>query len=244
MDIEEINAVYPLQFCIPFLCSNPHLESGNRLSGTVTLVKHNGKNYGITCQHVIDGFRTAQQNDGAVKFFLGQTEVTVENDLIGEDSTNDLAVLDLTSHDESMLSNSGDISSTFCSYHLTEEVGIRQDDFVVLGGYPGEYRGTDGPNYFCFGSLSYGEAYVAESSESSIRIEIDTENDESIFAHPNHRIPEHFGGMSGGPIFVSRESIAGVHSFYFAGIIKEQSEMMGSVIGVPIRHLDHLLPAS
>ena len=193
MDIAELNAKYPLQFATPCLIGNPKLKTAPVDSGTVTLLRYHDRNYGVTCQHVVERFRQARLKDEQVQFFLGQTQIDIDNCLVGEDEADDLAIFDLSEYRNTELTTPGSIVNGFANYVDCEEAETNQGDFVVLGGFPGTYRIDKGSNHYFFDSFSYGQIHVAESSISSIRIEAEPINGNIIFNNFNHDFPDHFG---------------------------------------------------
>src|ERR1017187_813286 len=91
-------AKYPVQFAQPvFFGESPHSSSAAGLNnGTATLLKLEDRFLGVTCQHVLDGYRRSKATRNTF-FQLGPVALDPEKFLISEDRDRDLAILDLTS---------------------------------------------------------------------------------------------------------------------------------------------------
>lgn len=218
----DVQCKFPLEFCAPFFFGDPREKCDENLgNGTLSLLEIDGNKLGITCKHVIDGYREEKAQNTDLQCYIGDALINPEELLISENKELDICVFDLTDISSGNITTHGEIKSNFFrrdgEWPCPKLHELKEGDFLIFGGYPGIRRDRKNMQWIEFGSDSTGGARITSVSEELIRCEYDKEKayisydeDGKAFMKP--------GGMSGGPAFICwPEAIA---KYSFVGIIK------------------------
>ena len=100
-------------FCKACFFGTPSEKSGKINNGTITLIKHRGKRYGITNAHVISAYRDRRLKEPNLTFNIGSSEIKVEESIIDINKELDLCTIALESYPENFLDNQSEIPSFF-----------------------------------------------------------------------------------------------------------------------------------
>lgn len=185
-------------------------------NGTVTLLRLDERPLGVTCSHVLEGFRSKRSSDEP-GFWIGNIQVDPMERLISEDRSLDLAVLDLSGLDVSEINEGDEIATSFIEPPRWPPQLPKAGEFVAFGGYPGVWRDHPQPDEVVFNSFSLGASEVTAAGHSYVACHFNREYWVSSRGTHGFDLRE-LGGMSGGPAFIWR----GLHAEFF-GTIYEYS---------------------
>lgn len=191
---------YPVLFAKPvFFGESPYSSYAASLNnGTATLLRLKDKFLGVTCRHVVDGYRKSKALKHTI-FQLGRVPIDLEMHLISEDRNHDLAVFDLTP----FVGKADDLTeANFVQPTIWPPREVSEQDAVCFAGFPGIWREQKDLGYLRFYSFSSGASKVLSVGEDYIVTTIQlgkciTQITEGI-------ILGSLGGLSGGPVFVWR----------------------------------------
>lgn len=193
---------YPVQFATPVFFGESPLSSISALTrnGTVSLLKLGDKYLGVTCHHVLEGYR---QFTGMNEkhFYIGSLHIDPEQALISEDKSYDLAIFDLSKYVDQVPELN---RAKFVKPRNWPPSDISNEDVICMAGFPGIWRDQIRLGHFRFYSYSSGAAEVASVNEKHLvtRVQI-----ADCITQINHgKILGSLGGLSGGPVFVWRKT--------------------------------------
>lgn len=220
--VGEALVKHPLYYAKPvFFGGRPRRTETTTVSnGTITFLQLEKCVIGVTCAHVIQGFRDMQSNLGNALFQIGNVELNPLNQLIAEHQGFDLATISLSSSQLKRLLAQEGIGSRVIKPAQWPPQPVTEDNCVMLGGFPGALRELDNFDELSFGTFSAAGISVASSYDDYFTCQF--ERDYWVRSlRGNSKLPNHLqdlGGMSGGPVFVDRG-----HHFEFVGVIYEFS---------------------
>jgi hypothetical protein len=127
---------YPLQFCVPCFFSIRPSKFFCPLvkNGTITLIKLDQLKLGVTCYHVIQGFRELKDEFPDALFQIGNAIFDILANIIDESKDLDIATINLNGTDLNEI-NIGRHIAYFEPSTWPPGV-IRPGDPVALGGFP------------------------------------------------------------------------------------------------------------
>ena len=222
-------ARFPLRFCAPVLWgANPLKASNSKVTnGTVSLLRLGDRNLGITCAHVLKGFRDARSQDGSVIFQIGNARLEILERVIDEKEKLDLAILDLDdiSLDDMRI---GKELQFFEQPGAWPPENLSEGDFVTLAGFPGKWKLQPFNMEVEFASWSLGMTRVSSVTEMQIGCLFEREYWVPSIgpSHVDH--PTDLRGMSGGPVFIHRTL-----AWDFVGVIYEYSSGLDLLFSRP-----------
>jgi len=230
---------YPMMFCSACYFGDPSDKSMKVNNGTMTLIKHNSKRYGITNYHVVQEYRNRFLDEPDIRFCVGNVEIDLESAVLDEDRNLDLCTLNFDEYDEESFGSGGDVPTRFLNIENFDTIGLKEGDYVLFGGYPGVWRERPTSNHLIFDTLSTGGTQVIDVTPRNIICELAI--DKCIISLSNHRerFPDNLGGLSGGPVFFHELSGAGISIFKFVGIIYEHMQDFDSVLIRPASFIDN-----
>jgi hypothetical protein len=193
---------YPVKFATPvFFGESPYSSNSAFLrNGTATLLMLSGRYLGVTCHHVLDGYRQfKEKNNGFLH--MGPIRVDPEKYLISEDKDHDLAIFDLTNL-VGTLPELGE--ANFVQPGTWPPCDVSKEDVICMAGFPGVWRDQVGVGHLRFYSYSSGAAEVVSVRDNSI---VTTVQIADCVTQINHgKVWGSLGGLSGGPVFVWRKT--------------------------------------
>ena len=221
---EEISK-FPLLFCgVLFFADEPRASRIPDINhGTLSLVKFEDRQIGITCSHVIEEYRNKRKSIPTLQCIFGLIEIDPLSRLIDENVSFDLATLDLNDIDLRKVTDNKIASNFFCPAQWPP-MSVKEGDFVSFGGFPGLFRSQTNFAEYQFESFSHGNCRVASVREDYLVCQFEREYlISSSIGRVHYHLPEqgalNIGGLSGGPVFIWRK----LH-WEFAGIIYEYSQ--------------------
>lgn len=215
---EEISR-YAVKFAQPvFFGESPASSySADLQSGTMTLLKFDNLFIGVTCQHVLAGYREMHETGAGIIFQIGHAECDPLEHLVSEDRQNDLATFDLTPFVEKV---EGMTEANFIEPLSWPPSGISEDDVICLAGFPGIWREQLTLGYLRFYSFSSGASEVHSVGEDRFVTRIEAEK--CRLSINEGKVLGSLGGLSGGPVFCWRKS--GLLRAELVGFIYEYQE--------------------
>jgi len=193
---------YPVKFAAPvFFGESPNSSCSALLrNGTTTLLKLSDRYLGVTCHHVLEGFRQFRETKDGF-FHLGPIRMNPEQHLISEDNENDLAIFDLTEFVGTVPELS---EAKFVQPTTWPPCNVSTEDVICLAGFPGTWRDQMGLGHLRFYSYSSGAAEVVSVRDNFI---VTTVQIADCITQINHgKVWGSLGGLSGGPVFVWRKT--------------------------------------
>jgi hypothetical protein len=193
---------YTVRFATPvFFGESPFSSySASLRNGTATLIRLKNRFLGVTCQHVLDGYRAFESPQG--KFFqIGPVRIDPERHVISEDRNLDLAIVDITS----FVSKTGSLTeANFVQPMNWPPREVSKEDVLCLCGFPGIWREQMDLGHIRFYSFSSGLGEVSSVRDNVIvtRFQIQDCITQINFG----KILGSIGGMSGGPVFAWRKT--------------------------------------
>ena len=189
----EALATYAVRFAHPVLIKG----QGKTNNGTGFLLSLNGRTLGVTCQHVVEAYRTSTM---PTEFHFGAAQLDPLRALVDESQELDLAVLDLSDQ----IGRPGGLSAASCIHPPAWPPSpLQEDDLLALAGFPGVGREDYEDNYHRLYAFSSGTTEIASLQPAYLytRIEIDR----SLVAGERPSVSSNLGGLSGGPVFAWRK---------------------------------------
>jgi hypothetical protein len=193
---------YPVRFAQPvFFGESPLLSYSAKLhNGTVTLLRFQNLFVGVTCQHVLAGYREAQMAGEEIMFQIGHYEIDPEQYLISEDRVRDLVTFDLTP----LVGKGKDLNeASFVEPVRWPPSEVSEEDVICLAGFPGIWREQMSLGRLRFYSFSSGANEVHSVREDHIVTRIQVE--QCIAKINDAKVLGSLGGLSGGPVFAWRK---------------------------------------
>ncbi|WNZ56561.1 hypothetical protein QT397_04125 [Microbulbifer sp. MKSA007] len=237
-DLSNELVKFSLQFCTACYFGSPSDKEVKVNNGTVTLIEYKNVKYGITNFHVIEAFRQRLEEEPELELYIGNALINLEGLVRDEDEKLDLCILNLDDYDEEEFRSNGNIPTTFYPIQELSKINVSKGDFILFGGYPGVWRERPEVNHLIFDSLSTGSMEVSEVTERNIRCEFSLEGCHITLSEHHNSIPNNFGGLSGGPVFLNRTLPSGINIFEFVGIIYEYMELSNSIMIRPSSFID------
>jgi hypothetical protein len=193
---------YPVRFSTPvFFGESPYSSYSALLrNGTATLLKLQDKFLGVTCQHVLEGYRCLKASQ-EIFFQIGPVRIDPEKHLISEDRNLDLAIFDLTQ----FIGKGSDLNEAKFVHPTTwPPRKVSKEDVLCLSGFPGIWREQKDPGHVSFYSFSSGtgEVFSVRENEIVTRVQIEDCITQINFG----KILGSLGGLSGGPVFAWRKT--------------------------------------
>lgn len=222
-------ATFPVNYCQPAFFG-PRPDNGNKTvirNGSISLVDFGIGPVGITCSHVIEGYRKClEKSEREIVFNVGHTEIDPISQLIDESKELDIAIISFTDKQaEGIIKKDGELDTWFLYAKEWPPTLPKKGEFVMFGGFPGHLREIISYDEVVFSSWSSGATRVDESNERKIYCPFEREYWVKSYGEERHVTLHHLGGMSGGPVIIQR----GVR-FDFLGIISEYHENYDTVI--------------
>lgn len=211
---------YPVKFAVPvFFGESPTQSYAAQVnSATATLLRLGNRYLGITCSHVVAGFRGLPAARRGI-FQIGQMAVSIDSDVISEDPNLDLAVFDLTRF---LGRDSGAVAANFICPAEWPPKPVAADDVLCLAGFPGMWRQQADLGLLRFYSFSSGATGVLSVTPDTIKTRIEVE--ECIVQIHHGHVLGSLGGLSGGPVFAWRRGL--VLTAELVGFIYEYQESL------------------
>lgn len=220
--IAQHYAKFALQFSAPICYWNRHgtlkLNHGN-----VSLLKIGGRKFGITNNHVVEGFRKRNASGESLLCQIGNVPIDPIGRLHSWSERMDLAVLDLSEVDASSIRGTRDIPP--CQFHESDDWPPqmpKSGDWALLGGFPVTKRVQLGPGHFEFGTFSSGGTLIDSVQPDLITCRIEIEKC-VISIDRDGRGLEDLPGISGSPVMVARQLASGITVFDLIGVVFEHS---------------------
>lgn len=216
---------YALQFAasISFGPKGDSLINGSLSNGTITLLRLNSQNLGVTNYHVLQGYRERINAGEDITCQVGNVPIELEARIISGSALMDLVVLDLNGVDPSEIRASSLIP---CQFHEPIEWPTKvpnRGEFVLFGGFPGVKRESVGRRSFDFGTFSSGASEVVSVQEDVLTCTISLKQCVTAFDYDGKGL-EGLPGISGAPVLASRELESGILVFDLVGVVFEYSE--------------------
>ena len=233
LELLLVEASFALRFCAPL----GFVEEGhwNELSsGTCSLIRINGRQFGITCDHVIEAMYALQAKGVAWKCGLGKVFL---NDpiarVLDRSKELDIAVLDLAGLDEGEIGAGSKMQIQFLVPTFWPPECVKANDFLAIGGFPGKMRQHHGADYYYFRSFSANSARVEMAYEDRIGCRL--ELDQCLFGtNMRGEVMPDLAGTSGGLAMVRRDTGGGFQTYEPVGIIREYSAEWDMVYLTPL----------
>lgn len=215
---------YPLKFVTPaYFGARPQPGTPVTVnSGSASLLRLNDQPFALTCWHVLEGYRQ-RLAEGPCIFQLGDCELDPLAQLKAEDKGLDYALIGVTNDQIKEIAKSrGPFDGKFfCDLAQWPPSEVKEGDFVAFGGFPGELRQAASFDKLSFGSYSSGASRVTSARDDYLVCQFEPEHWVSHGLEPE---PSTIRGMSGGPVFAIRHSVAGIMTYDFVGHITEFHE--------------------
>jgi hypothetical protein len=208
---------YPVRLALPvyFREARHPLEGGHWASASGCLLHLGQRTIGVTCRHVVEGYRECRGRSSTAVFRFGLAEFDPESYLVGESQRLDIATLDLTTFNGKPLDPASRINPV--SWPPGE---VCQDDILAFAGFPGIWREEVGAEHLRFYSFSSGATAVDSLADDHLYTRI--KPDECVAPMGDRLEIKALGGLSGGPVFVWRTGV--VLRAEFVGIVTEYQE--------------------
>lgn len=190
--------------------------------GNISLLKMDGRQFGVTNYHVVERFRQRKAEGEPLFCQIGNVPVDPIDRLHSCSEALDLAILDLSEVDAASIRGTRDIP---CQFHQPEVWPPRmpqRGEFALLGGFPVTKRTQLGGRHFEFGAFSSGATLIdsVQADVITCRIEIDKC---VISLDRDGKGLEDLPGISGSPVMVERRRESGIVVFDLIGIVFEHS---------------------
>jgi hypothetical protein len=211
-------ADFPLRFSAPVVFSEvPSRGQPPSLNnGTISLVELGGRQFGITCHHVISAFREKHSSTSSSIFQIGNLKINPLERVISESKDLDLAILDLSDVDSGQISMGREVN--FFQPVSWPSSTVAPGQFVAFGGFPGVWRNYPEHLEITFDSFSLGATMVSDVGARNVVCKLEREYwIQSSGPWPVQDFQQ-FGGLSGGPVFIFNGLKA-----EFVGVIYEYS---------------------
>lgn len=217
------------RFTAPIFFGKP--DQGKPNNGTLTLFDSPNGVIGITCSHVVRDYEKFD-HDGQAIFQIGDFVLNPRDYLIAENENLDLATFDLSQFPADISGNKRypEIGGARAPYIYQSDIVV--GDTVIFGGFPGVWAEYSEQNVTIFQTFSSTPAKVVSACPDHFSCQFDDLNSWPWYKEIQGRGKEldHPGGLSGGPVFVVKESDAGIMHFELAGIIYRGKFLNNSLI--------------
>lgn len=187
----------------------------------MTLLRLDGRQFGITNNHVIERIEEIIELSGSAHCYVGMASIDPLRGVVDRSRDLDIAVFDLEGVDPEII-NGGAFQSEIA---YLEPIAwppskVARDELLTICGYPKATREHQGADRFLFRSVSGSAVRVETLSDEQIgcRFELDLSTVESD--RPDEPFPNELGGMSGGLVMAQRPWPGGVRLEAVA-IVKE-----------------------
>jgi len=219
-------STFPLLFAKPaFFGQRPSKKRPTEIrNGTIALIDLGNGPLGITCQHVIQGYREYRENHDDVLFNIGNVELDPIAQLIDENTELDLALIEFTGKQIKEITSEGKTGSAVFEPDKWPPELPKKDEFVLFGGFPGSLRVVESFTEIVFSSWSSGASRIDSANENRFISPFEREYWIKSFGEEHHLNLQALGGMSGGPAFISH----GLR-FDFVGILSDYQENYDAV---------------
>lgn len=219
-------SIFPLLFAkAAFFGQRPSPKRTTEIrNGTITLVEIGNRSYGITCHHVIEGYKQYREQHDDVIFNIGHVELDPVNQLVDSDPKIDIALIELTNDQIIQLTSEGEIGSQVHKPAKWPPGKPQKDEYVIFGGFPGSLRVVETFNEIVFYSWSSGGSRIDAGGDTRFITAFERDYWISSFGEKHNLELKDLGGMSGGPAFIKRD----LH-FEFVGILTDYEENYDTV---------------
>jgi hypothetical protein len=196
-------------------------------NGTVTLVDLGNGPMAVTCQHVIEHYRSRLKTEGNLVFQIGNVEIDPLAQLIDANRRIDIATIRLSAEQAKAVTSEGEIGSCIFKPKAWPSPMPKKDEYVCFGGFPGTLRTAVAFDELDFPSWSSGGSRISSVSELQFASAFEREYWVSSFGKEHHMELQALGGMSGGPALVHR----GLY-WDFVGIVTQHHENYDAIFFV------------
>lgn len=213
---EEL-ARYPVRLALPvyFREARHPIVGGHWASGSGCLLRLGARTFGVTCRHVVEGFRQFRSLSGTAVFRFGLAEFDPDKHVVAESERLDIVTLDLTQF------VGGRLDSASCIEPVEwPPAEVADDDVLALAGFPGIWRQEVAAEHLRFYSFSSGATAVDSLASDHLYTQI--KPDQCVASMEDRLEVESLGGLSGGPVFAWRTGV--VLRAEFIGIVTEYQE--------------------
>ncbi len=200
--LDELRA-YAVRLAQPvFFGESPNNTYAAALSsGSGCFVLLGERMVGVTCHHVLSGFRAKRAVIPAV-FQFGPIRVDPERHLISESHALDLATFDFTQY---LDAEHNGVPRPSCIEPRQWPPGdVSEEDVLALAGYPGIWRDQVDLNHLRFYSFSHGATGVDARGDTHLVTQLRL--DDCMNQINEGLVLGSIGGMSGGPVFAWRKT--------------------------------------
>jgi len=202
-------------------------------SATITLVELNGRQMGITAQHVIERYRQRCATGEQLVLYVGNEVIDLNKCLVSESSFLDLAVLDLKGCDSVHIRGDSTISCMFHAPRSWPPENVNPGEFVLLAGWPGCSRQELEPGLLRFASFSSGGTEVQSVQPDVITCRLELDECLVIYDREGQGAPN-LPGISGGPMFRKTDIKGGLSIFELVAIVFEYQEALDVLRARPV----------
>lgn len=188
--------------------------------GSGRLIEFNGTVCVVTCDHVLRGYEHLQAGEPRYRFQVGRQRVELDR-VRDRDEVLDLAIIDVTGLDLRNLGSRSDYKAQPLRPPRWPNEPVEAGDIVVVCGFPADTRDLDSiDRKIVSGAYTFVDR-VTGCDDDSFHITFDRSTwvnttDES--AAPPSVVQADLGGMSGSPVFSTRE-LGGVAVLEFVGTL-------------------------
>lgn len=222
---EELSKYPLLHAKVAFFSQRPSRERPTEVrNGTISLVDLGNGPMGITCQHVIQGYRIYREKYDDVLFNIGNVELDPLSQLIDENDKIDLATIKLTEDQIEAITSQGEIGSCVYKPSSWPPSPPKENEFVAFGGFPSNLRTIVSFDEIVFYSWSSGASRIDSISEFRFVSPFEREYWIRSFGAKHHIDLKALGGMSGSPAFIWREVF-----FEFVGVLSDYEKNYDAV---------------
>lgn len=175
--------------------------SADLCSGSGCFILLGQRVLGVTCHHVLDGYRR-KGPIGRGFFQFGPVRFDPETCLLSESRPLDLVTFELTQY---LDGERNGIERSKCIEPIRWPPGpIERDDVLAFAGYPGIWRSQPDLGYVRFYSFSSGTTAVDSLGDHHLVTRI--QFDECVSDIAQGLVLGSLGGLSGGPVFAWRKT--------------------------------------
>jgi len=223
--------------------SAPHqVEAPTICGGSGVLILLKGVTYVLTCSHVIRAFYDKRQSDPTYRFQVGGQAIDLDERLHDEDSTLDLATINVSGLDLVQLGARDiyDLQPLVPTRWPPDPVAISGGRVIICGFPGGETREIDIASRI---TTAPGFKFVERVSDVGldsflIPFARDTWTDDFGEPAPDAIRKLDIGGMSGAPVFTTRRIAGGLEALELLGITLSQIAFGGD--GVFVRSVNRI----
>lgn len=201
-------------------------------NGTIGFVDLGNGPLGITCQHVIQGYRIYREKYDDVLFNIGNVELDPLSQLIDENDKIDLATIRLTEKQIGAITSQGEIGSCVYKPRSWPPSPPKENEFVAFGGFPSNLRKIDTFDEIGFYSWSSGGSRIDSVNEFRFISPFEREYWIRSFGKLHLIDLKALGGMSGSPAFIFRELF-----YEFVGVLSDYEENYDAVFFATVQSI-------